>query len=223
MTLILRIESSPFPQTQTEYRYNGGILVIGRGEDADWRLNDPDQHISRNHCRVSMDGDDYLITDASRGGLFVDGSQRPLGAGNAQRLENKMRLRLGDLVLVTQIDEIGSKDVEDLASDEPPQPGFQEPPAGEGTEGVSGLNNDPFFSSPVKKIVRESKPESLPDPFDTTTPDIAVAARERCRRAADPAAGEFVGFQRFVPLPDLGRRLGATAVAAGGAVVGGED
>ena len=177
MTLILRIETSPSPQSRTEYHYEGGVLVIGRGEDADWRLNDPDNFISRSHVRVSMDGDDYIATDSSRSGLFVDGSPRPLGPGNRQRLENKMRLRLGDVVIIALI--TSSDEVADQVPSWDSEREKVNVLTSASKETIEHLNEDPFFSTPAKIAKPEPKPKDLPDPFETSDRVKSIAETER--------------------------------------------
>ncbi len=99
MTVRLVIEHATHPQRETSRTWEGGELVIGRGQDAGWQLDDPDQFLSRRHAIVSDIGGVPHVTDASRGGLFVDGAAAPLGPGNTRALEDGMRLRLGDFVL----------------------------------------------------------------------------------------------------------------------------
>lgn len=50
---------------------NGQTLQIGRGQNSDTKINDP--YMSRIHCRVSVDGDQLQIADASGGNLIVQG------------------------------------------------------------------------------------------------------------------------------------------------------
>lgn len=94
----LVLEHTPTPQAQTEVTFRGGQLVVGRGDDVDWRIDDPDQFVSRKHFVISSEGDAPKITDASSGGLYVDGATQSLGAGNSVLLEDGMRLRFGDFV-----------------------------------------------------------------------------------------------------------------------------
>lgn len=51
-------------------------LLIGRSRATEARLVDP--HVSRVHCRVRVQGDEVLVTDAeSAGGTFINGSRLP--------------------------------------------------------------------------------------------------------------------------------------------------
>lgn len=107
MRLIL--EHAPTSQAVTEATFHGGQLTVGRGEDADWRIHDPDHFVSRKHFVVAMDGDDITLTDASSGGLFVDGATEALGPGNSVKAEDGMRLRFGDFVARLEMMSAGTK------------------------------------------------------------------------------------------------------------------
>jgi len=48
-----------------------GELVIGRGEDADWRLLDPGRLLSRRHCVLRRAADRVDLTDISTNGVFL--------------------------------------------------------------------------------------------------------------------------------------------------------
>ncbi|TCO70528.1 type VI secretion system-associated FHA domain protein TagH [Rhodovulum euryhalinum] len=118
MTLTLVLEHAPTPQAETRRRLEAGELSIGRDATADWQIDDPDRFVSRQHCMIHGEGGRFTATDTSSGGLFVDGADRPLGAGNSVTLEDGMRLRLGDYVVRV-----------DLGAQSRPEPG---PPRAKG-------------------------------------------------------------------------------------------
>ena len=75
----------------------GQTLVIGRGETASARLNDP--FASRSHCRVEVDGGKFRLADAgSRSGTLVGGqptTKCDLKPGDLIRIGNtELRFRL---------------------------------------------------------------------------------------------------------------------------------
>ena len=163
MTLRLTIEHSPHPQDLREMRHPGGEFSIGRGAECSWQINDPDMYVSRKHCVITGEAGQFIVTDASRGGLFIDGKDQPLGPGNAVRLESGMRLRLGDTVIRVELEAAA-------------------PVATPRTQGPTRrqMTHDDFFSSPVTPPSPVSRPQGLPQPFDTgptdarrrdTTPD----------------------------------------------------
>ena len=174
MTLRLTIEHSAHPQDRREMRHPGGEFSIGRGAECSWQLNDPDMYVSRKHCVITGEGGQFIVTDASRGGLFIDGRDQPLGPGNAARLESGMRLRLGDTVIRVEVE----------AAAPAASPRTQAPVQRQ-------MTHDDFFSAPVAPAPPVNRPQGLPQPFDTgptdarrydTTPDRAAPPRHGCSR-----------------------------------------
>ncbi|MBP9183874.1 MAG: FHA domain-containing protein, partial [Fuscovulum sp.] len=147
MTLRLILESYSQPQARTEARLAEGQLVIGRGEECDWTLDDPQMFVSRRHCVVQGQGGQYRVTDESRGGLFLDAAAAPLGPGVAAPLAPGMRLRLGDFVIRVE--------VEAAAVAAAPAAPAAKP----------GMFGDDFFT-PRPEAPPPPRPASLPDPFD---------------------------------------------------------
>jgi len=150
LTLIL--ENAPHQQARQELTHVSGDLVIGRNTDADWHIEDPDMYVSRKHCIISGDERGYSVTDASTGGLFVDGSSTPLGAGNTKALENNMRLRLGNFIIRVS-----------LAA----HAAVQNPPVSEKAKATANPFDDDGFFDDFKAVELEApRPKNLPDPFE---------------------------------------------------------
>jgi len=147
MTFRFVLESAPHAQGAQDRAYHGGTLVIGRGDEADWQLNDPDMFVSRRHCIISDETGVPMVTDASSGGLFIDNSANPVGAGNSVPVDVGMRLRIGDFVIrIEALDEAG----------EAPKPDAKSQPGAFSFE----------FGGPPAEEEKRDRPESLPDPFD---------------------------------------------------------
>ena len=154
MTLRLTIEHSPHAQDRREMRHPGGEFSIGRGAECSWQIHDPDMYVSRKHCVITGEAGQFIVTDASRGGLFIDGKDQPLGPGNAARLETGMRLRLGDTVIRVEI--------EAATPVAPPRTHAPVP---------RQLTQDDFFSAPVTPPPPVHRPQGLPQPFETGPTD----------------------------------------------------
>jgi predicted component of type VI protein secretion system len=77
----------------------GGSLSIGRGDDNDLVLNDDLKTLSRRHCRIDFVDGEYLITDLSTNGTFLNGSSTPIGFSSQRRLGPGDRLELGEFVI----------------------------------------------------------------------------------------------------------------------------
>jgi type VI secretion system protein ImpI len=165
MTLRLVIEHAISAQPRSEYIYNGGDVSIGRDPGCDWQLEDPEMFISRRHCVVSGRDGVFTITDASRGGVFIDGGTTPLGAGNTKKLEHGTRLRLGEIVIRVEIraDETAR-----------PAPTSQQP---------KDFQADDFFSRPDPTPVTPPRPASLPEPYEQRRPYAESSEREMAKVA----------------------------------------
>ena len=59
-------------QLLDEREFAGEPILIGRGEGADWILDDPDCLLSRLHCRLDLSDGSITLTDLSSNGVFID-------------------------------------------------------------------------------------------------------------------------------------------------------
>jgi predicted component of type VI protein secretion system len=75
---------------------------IGRAADNDWVLDDPEQHVSRWHCRIDCREGRYIITDTSRHGVYLNGVG-PLGTDRTAVLHDGDRLVIGDYEIIVRI------------------------------------------------------------------------------------------------------------------------
>lgn len=106
MNVRLILEHAPHRQSVTERTFSGGQMTIGRGDDCDWQLDDPEKYVSRKHCVITEEDGAITLIDASSGGVFVDGGSTALGVGNSVPLEDQMRLRLGDFVIRIEMQDV---------------------------------------------------------------------------------------------------------------------
>lgn len=174
MSLRLVIEHANHPQQERERTHPAGEFSIGRGAECSWQLEDPDQYVSRKHCVISGGPGRWVVTDASRGGLFIDGGDQPLGPGNSAALQAGMRLRLGDVVIRVEMP--------DAAAPAPPRRAA--PPAT-----PQSFAGDGFFSAPVTPPPAVQRPAGMPEPFDSpraAMPASLAAARPAVHTAAPP-------------------------------------
>jgi type VI secretion system FHA domain protein len=106
MTLTLTITKHPeLPPGEAMSRtFERCNAVIGRGTESDWRLPDPERHLSKQHCRIEFRGDRYYLVDTSKNGVFLNDSIEPLRQGNMAELQDGDRLTLGDYELQVRIE-----------------------------------------------------------------------------------------------------------------------
>ncbi|HEY7673314.1 MAG TPA: type VI secretion system-associated FHA domain protein TagH [Gammaproteobacteria bacterium] len=89
-----------------EFGQNGG--TIGRSLESDWVLPDAQRFVSSRHASIDFRSGSYYIIDTSSNGLYINGSNTPVGRGNPQRLFPGDRIRMGDYEMVVEIDESDS-------------------------------------------------------------------------------------------------------------------
>jgi type VI secretion system FHA domain protein len=105
MTLILSVASyrNRPPTPPLVAQFEGQSVTIGRGTDNDWSLPDPEVHLSKKHCVIYGADGQYTITDISTNGVFINGSDQPLGNGGTAVLRTGDRLLMGDYEIAIEI------------------------------------------------------------------------------------------------------------------------
>jgi predicted component of type VI protein secretion system len=77
-----------------------GPILIGRGDGADWVLEDPDCLLSRVHCRLESCGGLTTLTDLSGNGVFLDEATERCERGKLVTLVPGQSFTLGKYRLV---------------------------------------------------------------------------------------------------------------------------
>lgn len=95
MTLILTMLRCPDGVPPETRRLEAGALNIGRSPESDWVLPDPDRVLSKRHCIVSLQRDDWEVIDTSTNGTFVNHEVPCLGPDARRVLRDGDRLVLG--------------------------------------------------------------------------------------------------------------------------------
>ena len=62
--------------------------TVGRAPDNYWVLPDPKNFLSGHHCDIFFRDGAFWVRDKSRNGVFVNGSEQPLGYGHKARLSD---------------------------------------------------------------------------------------------------------------------------------------
>lgn len=190
VTLVL--EHAPTPQRENQRLYVGGELTIGRGDDADWQIDDPDMFVSRKHCVISDEGGVPTVTDSSSGGLFVDGSSQALGPGNSVSLEHDMRLRFGDFVIRVEMTAEAPRTTAPAPRKSPFSFEFEAPEEEPAPKPERPKDLPPPFGlrTDNRPTDREEKPARPPRPLDDNDPFALDLAPRRDRASAEKTAPE---------------------------------
>jgi type VI secretion system protein ImpI/type VI secretion system protein len=83
----------------------GGEFSIGRGQDNEWVIPDPERHLSKRHCRLVYSVGDWQLHDLSSNGTFLNRSNEPVGKGSSEKLRNGDRIKFGLYEIEVIIDE----------------------------------------------------------------------------------------------------------------------
>ncbi|MEM1262224.1 MAG: type VI secretion system-associated FHA domain protein TagH [Pseudomonadota bacterium] len=91
--------------------------TIGRSAKNDWILPDKNRYVSSRHATVDYQAGAYYLIDTSTNGVFVNGSETPVGSGKPQRLFNGDKLAIGDYEITVEITDDDDMDsIEELIS-----------------------------------------------------------------------------------------------------------
>ncbi|KTT59281.1 hypothetical protein SB8_05270 [Pseudomonas oryzihabitans] len=93
-------QHTPGLLTQKAFRHVGGL--IGRSEDCDWYLPDPQRVLSGQHARISYSEGDYFLTDLSSNGIQLADGQR-LNKGEPWRIQHGQAFILGTFTLAARL------------------------------------------------------------------------------------------------------------------------
>jgi type VI secretion system protein len=103
LELISRHRQSLGERGVKEFGRAGG--TIGRSLESDWVLPDGQRYISSRHASIDFRSGSFYIVDTSTNGVYVNGSETPVGRGKPQRLFSGDRVRMGEYEMTVVIEE----------------------------------------------------------------------------------------------------------------------
>lgn len=121
MTISLRIENfDALPDGgPLVYQASGRGFEIGR-DNRDWTLPDPNMFISGRHCEVRFEKGGYWLSDVSRNGTFLNGSQQRMRS--PYLLADGDRLQIGPYIISVAVQPDAAADAGDADAFAPPPP-----------------------------------------------------------------------------------------------------
>ena len=87
---------------RTGVRFNS----IGRGAGNDWVLPDPDRHLSKTHCVISIENGRTVLTDLSTNGVYINGARQPTSRDSRVVLTDGDDFRLGEYTIEVTVDNL---------------------------------------------------------------------------------------------------------------------
>jgi type VI secretion system protein len=82
---------------------DNGLMAIGRGQENDWVLPDPERLVSSRHCVIQYKEGRYYLTDNSTNGVELVNAGVRLRRGNSEPLEDGEVIRIGDYEIRARI------------------------------------------------------------------------------------------------------------------------
>lgn len=159
---------------------------IGRAQDNDWVLPDPDRYVSSHHARISFRTGNWILEDTSTNGIFINGADTPASVEGPYALKDGDRLRLGDYEVLVSIDE---------RNDFPPDASGQLPAPARVRQGkVPVLHDDLGEDLDITDLLGDSlvlndTPASITsDPFPLSEPGSDAAYKPAARTTSKAAA-----------------------------------
>ncbi|WP_370049234.1 MULTISPECIES: type VI secretion system-associated FHA domain protein TagH [Salipiger] len=181
MSLMLRLTSSgPLPDGRDRVEMREGALTIGRGEENDLSLPDPDRTLSKRHCVLEERGGDYVLRDLSTNGTFLNYGGERIGEIPAP-LSHGDVIQIGGFELVVEIAGAASAPEAPLPPAEdslllPPRPCEGEDVSHDPLGGSDDDFLDALLGAPIEP---DAQPPAIPDdpfaaepmPFEDTPPE----------------------------------------------------
>jgi type VI secretion system protein len=81
-----------------------GVMAIGRGQENDWVLPDPERLVSQKHCVIQYKDGRYYLTDLSTNGVELVNAGIRLRRGNSEPLQDGEVIRIGEYEIRARID-----------------------------------------------------------------------------------------------------------------------
>ncbi len=99
------------PGQQEIFKCDRDAFTIGRNEENDWAIPDPQRFLSGVHCRVHHESGHYYLTDTSTNGVFLNGAEKRLERNETTALSHQDKFRIGDYEFEVLIDDNSSSGV----------------------------------------------------------------------------------------------------------------
>lgn len=206
MTLKLVMIRCPDNVAPQRREVGGGEFSIGRGQDNEWVIADPERHLSKKHCRLIYSAGDWQLHDLSTNGTFLNQSSEPIGRGAAQKLRNGDRIKFGLYEIEVTIDEERAASDHDIAMRDSDLRSYNDaalPAAGI----LPDASSSPILPPDFDPLASDQ--ESFPGP---TQPDHAPALQSAFR--SPPVQTAIIPDDWDVDLPDAERPQAARSSAA---------
>jgi type VI secretion system FHA domain protein len=156
--------------------------TIGRANDNDWVLPDPQRFVSAHHARISYRNGSYIIEDTSTNGLYLNDGADPVGRTGPQPLRPGDRLRLGPYRISVRDHDATAAEISAIVP-------FSAPLApGKGAEQPAEIAADLDISALLVNDEDLSAARRAYDPWGNPVADSALLQFDQAQQSAPRAA-----------------------------------
>jgi type VI secretion system protein len=181
LRLIIISENGTELGERASVLFDKGGGSIGRAEDNEWVLPDPQRYISAHHARISYRNGSYVVEDTSTNGLYLNDEEQPVGRLGPQPLRPGDILRLG-AYRITVRDNDGAADASTIMP-------FSAPSTDDGPEAVQrDIGVDLDISDLLVNDADLSAARRAFDPWGNPVAESALLQFDRAQQAAKAAA-----------------------------------
>jgi len=152
------------PESGKKREIDAVSLTIGRGDDNGWVIADPHRVLSKNHLKIDFREGQYILTDTSTNGVFVNGAAAPLGRDRQVMLNKGDKFVAGPATFAVDL-------VAPSAAEDPFFAALTKPPE----KAAAPIEDDPFAPLPgsTPASMLPSSGAAIPDDFDLDLPPMS--------------------------------------------------
>ncbi|MES9820487.1 MAG: type VI secretion system-associated FHA domain protein TagH [Candidatus Thiodiazotropha sp.] len=112
ITLTVKLVAGAPPTQPMTVTFDEQGGSIGRRDENDWVLPDPERFISGRHAQIDCSDESFHITDLSSNGVFINRSAQPLGKNNRIALQDGDSFTIGDYEIGVSVEKPASQTLE---------------------------------------------------------------------------------------------------------------
>ena len=106
MKLIFRIINNPKIGSSIEDHkvFDSNLATIGRSQNSDWVLPDPERFISSKHAEIHFRNNSFYIKDISSNGIINSATDEAIGKNQEQPISNGQNFLIGDYLIQAELE-----------------------------------------------------------------------------------------------------------------------
>jgi exopolysaccharide/PEP-CTERM locus tyrosine autokinase len=177
MELELRIIKDPYAELPKQrvrvFGEHGGD--VGRAADSYWLLPDPKCYLSARHCTILFRDGAFWVRDTSRNGVFVNGSETPLGFGRKTKLGHGDEIKFATYKVLVRVKTHGKQQSGSVVGD--PMPASPIEPEEVFAEVFAATPVDEASHTPQRESAVQHEMKNMEVPSQTTNATVAQDAQ----------------------------------------------